>query len=406
MRPSDCSKPVKALLSPQSGYAFLASILDQIEVAPIVSAMSGDRTMGRPGYHVEAMLRAILSKYLLSIRYTNQLVVRLENSARLREICGFEQVPTESTFSRFQSRLGGQTELLKEEVAALVLRCKEWLPDLGAISAIDSTAVETFSNPNRKIISDPDARWGLKHSAKAKEGKEVFFFGYKVHMVADAVHGLPLSYSITSGNVGDSTELPPVVKQTQEEHPWLRMKYLLADRGYDSQHNHKFLDNLGIKPIIHIRRPTADDGKHAGIYDKRGAPTCMGGESMKFVRTDPGTGCHLFRCPAGGCALKEGGSKPLVHCDTETWEDPALNLRVLGRVARSSPLWKLLYKKRMTIERTFRSLKHSRGLEGHMVRGLARMERHVALGVMTYLATALARLEAGNFRKLRHMIVG
>ena len=65
------------------------------------------------------------------------------------------------------------------------------MPGLGDEVAVDSTAVRTHSNPNRKHVSDPYAEWGVKNSAKAKEGGKEFFFGFKVHMVADAVYGIP-----------------------------------------------------------------------------------------------------------------------------------------------------------------------------------------------------------------------
>ena len=72
-------------------------------------------------------------------------------------------------------------------------RLKEWLPDLGDEVAVDSTAVRAHSNPNRKHVSDSDAEWGVKNSAKAKEGGTEYFFGFKVHMVADATYGVPLA---------------------------------------------------------------------------------------------------------------------------------------------------------------------------------------------------------------------
>ena len=45
----------------------------------------------------------------------------------------------------------------------------------------------------------------------------------------------------------------------------------------------------------------------------------MGGEEMEYVRTDPETKAHLFRCQAGGCPLKTGGTKAITHCDSEIW---------------------------------------------------------------------------------------
>ena len=84
---------------------------------------------------------------------------------------------------------------------------------------------------------------------------------------------------------------------------------MLADRGYDSLTNHKSLFGLGIIPVIHIRKPTAKDGLYDGIYTESGGAACMGGEAMKYVRTDPETGAHLFRCPAEGCPLKTQGPR-------------------------------------------------------------------------------------------------
>ena len=178
---------------------------------------------------------------------------------------------------------------------------------------------------------------------------------------------------------------------------------MLADRGYDSLANHKFLFGLGIIPIIHIRRPTAKDGLYDGIYTESGRPTCMGGEEMEYVRTDPETKAHLFRCQAGGCPLKTGGTKAITHCDSEIWEQPGTNLRVLGPLPRFSSAWKRLYRQRMSIERVFRSLKHSRGLEGHCTRGMRNILLQATLSVLTFQATALARVKAKDSDRMRTM---
>ena len=126
---------------------------------------------------------------------------------------------------------------------------------------------------------------------------------------------------------------------------------------------------------------------------------------MVYVRTDPETGAHLFRCQAGGCPLKTEGTKAVIHCDGEVWEAPDANLRVLGPLPRFTEAWKHLYKLRMSIERVFRSLKHSRGLEGHCVRGLRKITLQATLSVLTFQATVLARLRAREPDKMRQMTV-
>ena len=161
-----------------------------------------------------------------------------------------------------------------------------------------------------------------------------------------------------SVNVNDSPDLRVVTRKVLNKYPWIEPGCLLADRGYDSEANHEFLVNQEIIPVIHMRKSTASDKLYDGIYNAEGKPVCLGEVSMDYVRTDPKTGHYLFRCCAGGCPLKTSGTKAITHCDTEVWEDP----RVLGPLPRFSSAWKRLYRQRMSIERIFRSLKHSRAL--------------------------------------------
>ena len=283
---------------PKSGYGFLAAILDGIDDAPLLDHLATYRRTGRQGFSPRAMWRAYVSKFVLKIRFNLELLERLRGSRRFREICGFQDaIPSESTFSRFTTRLADHQDLVEEcfrsvtgEIRGLLPTVKrrpgrqdQPLPPLGAVLAVDSTLFETYSNPNRPVVTDPDARWGLKHSSKAKEGKKEWGFGYKMHLVSDATHGIPLDYTLTPANAGDTTELPPVMRKTLGTYPWLQPACLLADRGYDSLTNHQFLVDRGIIPVIHIRKPTAKDGLHDGIYTAKGEPTCMGKEPMQYM---------------------------------------------------------------------------------------------------------------------------
>ena len=219
----------KAVQPPQGGHRFLAALLDGLDDGPLLEALQAYRWTGRRGYPLRAMLRAYLAKFVLKIRYNNQLLERLRGSRKLREVCGFgDDIPSESGLRRFTNRLADHQDLVEQclvnvtdelrELVPTVKRRKgrqdQPLPPLGAVLAVDSTLFETYSNPNRKVVSDPDARWGLKHSAKAKDGKEVFGFGYKMHLISDATHGVPLAFTITPANKNDSTQLPDALRKT------------------------------------------------------------------------------------------------------------------------------------------------------------------------------------------------
>ena len=86
----------------------------------------------------------------------------------------------------------------------------------------------------------------------------------------------PLAFTVTPANANDSTELPTTVSKTLDTYPWIEPGCLLADRGYDSEPNHRYLLKLGIAPIIHIRKPTAADGLYDGIFNADGRPICHG----------------------------------------------------------------------------------------------------------------------------------
>ena len=414
------NRPHGPAQAPRGGYALLAYILDGLSDQLILDALQRYRRTGRRGYPLRAMWRLYLSKFILKIRYNNQLLERLRGSRRFREVCGFgDDVPSETALSRFVSRLANHQDLIEQcfvdvtdelrDLAPAVRqrpgRQPQPLPPVGMVLAVDSTVFPTYSNPNRKTISDPDARWGVKHSSKAKNGNTDWMFGYKMHLVSDATHGIPLAFTLTPANVNDHTEMRPAVRKTMDAYPWMQPGCLLADRGYDSVANHEFLVKQGIIPVILIRKPTAKDGLYDGIYTESGLPTCVGREPMEYVRTDPATGAHLFRCRVGGCPLKTAGTKATTHCDTEMWERPEANPRVLGPLPRFTKEWWRLYRQRMSIERIFRSLKHSRGLEGHCMRGMRKLALHATLSVLTFQATVLARLKAGDAGRMREMAV-
>ena len=406
MAVSKSKRPRGPTQAPRGGYGFLETILDGIDDKPLLDAIGPPAALGRPCFSARAMLRAYLSKFVLGFRYNLVLLERLRASPKFRQVCGFAgRVPSESTLSRFTTRLLRHQELIDQCLIGVTEALREVLPGLGETVAVDSTTIASYSNPNRTVVSDPEARWGVHHTSKAKEGDTEWVFGYKMHLLADADYGIPLAYRITPANQNDTLFLEPLLKRASGALSWFQPAYVLADRGYDSNRNHHAVAEYGAAPIIHIRKPTAEDGLREGIYTKEGAPTCMGKQAMEYVRTDQETGHHLFRCPAGGCPLKAKSSGAVLYCDSEVWENPMDNLRVLGTVWRGGSEWAWYYAKRWSIERIFRSLKHSRGLEGHHVRGLAKIRLLASLSLLTYQATVLARVKTGDFKHLRKMRV-
>ena len=379
----------------------LAAVFSSLDDAALLARLQDYRPTGRPGYPLKALWRAYVASFILNLPHTNALIRRLEDEPDFRYLCGFlGPLPHRTTFNRFIQRLSHHVDLVEACFADLTHQIKMLIPDLGAEVAIDSTTVRTHSNPNRKRVSDPHASWTAKNSARAKVGGKEWHHGYKVHMVADANYGVPLAHIVTTAKRNDSPELPAVIARTEALYPWFQPAAVMADRGYDSMANHKYLHQKGILPIIHIRRK-ANAALYDGIYTVQGVPTCLGQVPMEYVRSDPEKG-HLYRCR--GCHLADSMRGGIRHCDSQVWEDPSQNIRLFGVVRRGSQEWKDRYTKRQAIERVFKSMKESRRLERHCIRGLRQITLHAIMSALAFQATVLVRLQAGEVEWMRWML--
>jgi len=95
---------------------------------------------------------------------------------------------------------------------------------------------------------DPEARFGRKSK---KQG----FYGYKCHMVEDADSELIVQATATPGNVPDGAMLPALI----DDHP----QEATADKAYDSQSNHDYLESQGVASGIIPRRPGPGRPRHS-----------------------------------------------------------------------------------------------------------------------------------------------
>ncbi len=404
--------------SGQSDFGFISEIIDCTDLTALVEQLNHYRWTGRPGYPQDSMLKAFLIKHLLKIQFTRDLIAQLIASPALRHLCGFkDKIPHESTFSRFFNRLSNYADLIKEaiihastQVGTEIERLKTKgvipakFPKPGNSVAIDSSDVETYASTRRKPPKDLDARWGhrtAKHGVGSKSlDHDELFFGYKLHATCDAHYGTPLSWFIRPANDNDNPTFQPLFNQISREYPNLKVRYAIADRGYDSLANFQFLHQHRINAVIHTKRP----GKEAD-YTVDGRPYCYGRQPMEYTRTEGKN--HIFHCPPGGCDLKT--NKPWLgqKCNDErheNWEKDN-GLRIFGRLPKASPTWRRMFKKRTSIERMFGSLKQSRLLDQHQFLGIRKVRAHVALSLLTYSATIVAHLQRDDYHAMRKMTV-
>lgn len=398
---------VGARLSQVPYHLEISAILDSVDATALLERLEEYRPTGRQGYPLAALWRAYLISFIRHLPSTNALIRYLQESSEMRALCGFGQLPHRTTFNRFIKRLEDHQGLVEECLAPLTSQLAERLPGFGEKVAIDSTVVRTHSNPNRTVISDPEASWTKKNAANSGsvDGKE-WKFCYKWHALADATYGIPIVGHTTTGKRSDMRELSPLLVKAKKTHDWFSPEYVIADRGYDSRANHEAVISTDAIPIIAIRRKGGRDtgtGFHLyeGIYDKQGVPACMGMKPMEYVRSDPEKG-HLYRCSQGGCHLKT--RKGVRYCQDTVWENRKDNPRLFGALRRDSDEWKILYKMRQSVERLFKSMKEFRRLESHCVRSLKSVSLHATMSALAFQATVLIRVNAGDMRGLCWMV--
>jgi len=115
-------------------------------VEPFVESFPEEnQSMGRPYYSVLPFLRAALAKRYFKIVATSDLRARLLSDANLRQICGFENIPSAASFSRYMSYLADNASI-EESLGEMV---KDYYKDKSVDSvARDSTAISARATWN------------------------------------------------------------------------------------------------------------------------------------------------------------------------------------------------------------------------------------------------------------------
>ncbi len=232
--------------------AELAATFEVLDDSTLIEALRAYRWTGRPGWSPRCLWRAYVAAFQLNIPTTAELIRRLQDNPAIREVCGFEaELPSRWTFTRFFARLAKHVPLVERSMAGLTDQLRELLPGFGDHIAVDSTTVGSHSNPDKPVISDPDASWTAK---KGTQGRKVWFWGFKLHLAADATYELPLGYTVTTGKRQDTQEFIPALTHAGKAHAWFRPHVLLADAGYDANANYAFAHRLHAVPIIKAKK--------------------------------------------------------------------------------------------------------------------------------------------------------
>ena len=456
----------------------LRLVFDTLTLDPVVSALEAQRGRGRNDYPVAAMLRATIAGIVLQHVSVASLIRELRRNPTLLDLCGFDPlplqraplvvlerdgggrlrrveqragtvrdgVPNDWNFSRFLDRMAAlDGDLVAGLMASLRAQLYAELEGFGAHLGYDGKAIASHATgratAQREGPSDPDADWGRHRtvSVDRKRGKprrtEKVWFGYRLHLIADTAHEIPVDFRLTPASVSEVKQLEGMAGGLFRDATVAgRCRDFSADRGLDSGAlKARLWDEWRIRPLIDTRmlwreeskpgvgvdtRSLAPDRADTIVHDEKGRVFCICPETgerraLAFQGFEAGRNALKYRCPAaafdfdcagkaechrmGGCAPGDYGR--IVRVDLKT-----ADRRIFTPTPWGSPSWHRGYKRRNALERINSRLDHSFGFERHYIRGLARMRMHVGLALAVMMALALGHARTGRMDRIRSLV--
>ena len=213
----------------------LRAIFDSIPDDDLLVALKAPT--GRPGYTPEVLWKTYVASVVLGLPTFAALIRTLHNNPLIAVVCGitsYEGIPTKFAYSRFIRKLSEPryVVMVKNIMRSLIRSLYDTLPDFGKSVAIDSTDLKAWSNGAKKPASDPNATWAVKPDTS---GKTEFFFGYKLHLLADTQYELPIAANITTACVADVRVASRVLSEARFTRSRFHPQYVICDAGYSSK---------------------------------------------------------------------------------------------------------------------------------------------------------------------------
>lgn len=398
----------------EKGNKNLMIVLEALDAEKLIATLENKHWTGRKGYSVRGMWSALICGVVRQCETLADVARLLERDKEVRMVCGFpgkDEIPGEDALGRFLKKLVKHEKLVEEIFEGLIEKLRKLLPGFGLKLVVDSTDIEAYSNGHRTHKSDPDAQWGAKgskdnHSGGEKDKKEkdlYWWFGYKLHLLVDAIYELPITFMITPANESDTQQLKQLLEKARIDRSEVKPEDIIGDKGYDSGQNNKLIyDTYGAAPIIPIKERKG--AQLPDICNAKGTPTCGCGLGMVFWGRD---GNYLkYRCPH---VLGKGVCKSLSRCTASSYgyvlklpikDDP----RRHPPVPRETKKWKRLYRLRSSIERVNSRIKNLLGLGHITVRGIAKVVVRSLLSLLVMAAMAVGMAQRNRLKEVRSLV--
>ena len=395
--------------------ARLKLVMDYLPDEALMCKLEKERGQGRDDFPVRAMWNLLLAGFVFGHEGDASLLRELGRNGQLKHFCGFGfgKIPKAYNLSRFRAMLLKHLDEVEGIFDELCGQLYGKLEGFGEELAIDSKWVESAANrqSQRKEPdgrSETEARKGVKtYSGVREDGsrweKTVTCFGFKIHLLVDAVYELPVAFKVTDAAASDVAEGKKLLCVLKEERPEIinKAKYLMGDKGYDDTELIEWLKGEDVRAVIDKRsmwKAQAEKevpGYEDAYYDEAGNVYCYTPDKgVRRMMTPNGyekeRDAARFKCPAQAygreCPEQERCRCKNIRIPLST--DP----RIFTQVQRESKRWKRYYNKRTAVERVNSRFDVTLGFEERLVRGKARMTLNTSLALAIMLAMASGRI--------------
>ncbi len=398
----------------------LQLVLSTIDDAELIHKLYRIRGKGRNDWPCEAMWNSFIASFLFEHETVEGLLRELRRNKQLRALCGFEPkagkqedgsikiyvAPSASAYSKFLQNLKKCQKELDAMFTGLVQYMYDNLEHFGEVLMVDGKAIQSYgtkTSKNKKSggRGEHDADWCKKqYSASGAKGESVIktkkWFGFRLHLIADATYELPVAFSVTKASDSEQTEMQKLLDKIEKEwEQWLKAcRYFLGDKGYDSTKIINRLERREIHAIIDIRNCWKDgEGTHQYrdsnlVYDYKGTVWYVGEDGKKIELIYKGYDKSTDSLRYGFKPQRHDKRIFRIKCEEDR--------RIFTPVARSSYKWKRLYKKRTGVERINGRIDRDYQFERHTIRGLEKMKMFLAVTFIVYMTMAKAKVMTGQ----------
>ena len=202
-----------------------------------------------------------------------------------------------------------------------------------------------------RVYSQPDCNIGWDSS------RERHYHGYNLYMLSasDSHYDLPLYPKLQRASRHDSVSLVMSAVEFQQRSTLGTIDKMLLDAAHDAQSIYEMLDDQGIEPIIDLNERGKKNTQTGGniAISPAGIPICPAGLEMKPNGYDHTQDRQKWRCSLA-CNTKNSCENPCSNAKYgRTFHTHSKdNLRLYPKTIRGSQKWKLIFKRRTSVERS------------------------------------------------------